>query len=548
MKNNLTDTIYKLFEHSKKSREDLTKKWDKWFSAYKGADEGSILKPKWKKDIALNYCFSSIETIIPTMTDNKPRLFCLPEERGDEMASKLANNILDYKWDDLDLDVSLTRVLRAMLIWGNAFWKIIWDYALDDVNVIMVNPHEIFVDPEATTLADCRYIIHAVIRDLAYIHKTYPENGKDVKADTSHSDVEETRGLAATGDWKEDFDKKVLLLECWLRDPDEMEEYVEQTENGEVKAERPKYPNGRLITVANHILLRDKKNPYDDFPFVKFTDYDLPNSFWGMGEIEQIYLLQQEINKRKAQIMKNSDLVANPSLLVPRNSGIDTEKLTNEPGGIIPYVETPPSFLVPGILPAYVFNLLERSKYELDSITGVHDVTQGRQPSGITAGIAIAELQEAAQTRLRLKTRMMEKTLRTAGYKILRLIHDFYTEPRILQIVGEDGKPQIIEFRGKDIPKDFKIQVEAGSSLPVNRYAKFQQAILLYNVKAIDQMALLEAANWPDRESIVARMQAPPMMLPGMGGGMPPMGGGAPPMPGGGAIPGAPAMPTIPGM
>ena len=40
-----------------------------------------------------------------------------------------------------------------------------------------------------------------------------------------------------------------------------------------------------------------------------------------------------------------------------------------------------------------------------DTVSGVHDITQGRNPSGVTASRAIQQLQEASQQVIRAKER-----------------------------------------------------------------------------------------------------------------------------------------------
>ncbi|MFZ5990036.1 MAG: hypothetical protein ACOYWZ_23310, partial [Bacillota bacterium] len=330
MNGNLVEKIYQLYEFAKKSRAEIDKDWQTYYNFYIGKHHREFT-PSTKKDIALNYCFSTIETIVPIMTDNRPRIYVIPEERTDEEAAKLADAIMEWSWYNLGMPVKLPLLIRSNLIWGTSFAKVYWNKVTNTVAVAVCDPHEIYIDPEAVAFEDCRYIIHAVVRDLAYIRRAYPETGQEVKADAGYSDTKEE--LEAVGDWKADINRKALVLECWLKEPDELEEYIEETEKGTEIKTRQKYPNGRVITVADHKLLRDISNPYSfDFPFVPFFDYQDPTRFWGVGEIQQIILLQKEINKRKAQIMRNSDLIANPIMIVPMDSGIDTDNLTNTPG------------------------------------------------------------------------------------------------------------------------------------------------------------------------------------------------------------------------
>lgn len=64
----------------------------------------------------------------------------------------------------------------------------------------------------------------------------------------------------------------------------------------------------------------------------------------------------------------------------------------------------------------------------------------------------------------------------------------------------------------KETRKAFKIlqmtvEIEAGSSLPQSRLARREEASELFTAGAIDQEALLDAYDWPDRDEIMKRMQ-----------------------------------------
>ena len=75
--------------------------------------------------------------------------------------------------------------------------------------------------------------------------------------------------------------------------------------------------------------------------------------------------------------------------------------------------------LAPHTIPEYIFQFYGEMQKMIDQISGLHDVTQGRKPIGITAAKAISTLQEAAQTRIRLKERNLQVSLTQLGYLVV---------------------------------------------------------------------------------------------------------------------------------
>jgi hypothetical protein len=298
----------------------------------------------------------------------------------------------------------------------------------------------------------------------------------------------------------------------------------------------------RRIVVANKVLLLDETPDVITPPIVHFVDYAVPWTIWGSGEIQHVENLQYEINKRRGMILDILRFCAMPMLVVDPASGIDHENLRAAPNLVIPAEGGPAAvgILAPQMDLSGLFAVNDRDKQDFNDILGNVDLVQGKAPAGIEAGIALELLSEAANTRLRLKVRLMEASLRRAGLIITKLIQKHYTAMRIFRIVGheftEGGMQQQPEFFAinrpvgtvddqgaasefeNQIPPDaeFDIRIGAGSTLPVSRTARFQQAITLYDRMAIDRKELLKSAAWPRWEEVDARMEAKEMMAQGM--------------------------------
>jgi len=510
--------VEKRYEESKSGRPDAD--WVKWMKLY-NFDHWEGGRPSYKASLVTNFCFSNVETIVPIMTDQPPRVYILPQSDDDIEYAETMGKVLDYVWTSVcDLDYLLPNVLRTALILGTSFVKVNWckeKGPKGDIEVIPLKPESVYVDPNARDLENAAFVIIAEIKTLEEIKELYPEEGHRVQPD---------KNLSGERDC-------ALVLECWFKDRT-VEDYKEKIElsgeDVEVFAKQKKYPNGRVIVAANRVVLKDSSNPYKDgkFPIVRFIDYPKTHSVWGTGEIEIIESLQLEHNKRKSQVVDIMNLTANPIWVVDHQSGVDIDNLTNRPGLVVEKNRgTEVRRDAPPPLPSYVFQSIEHTEGNMDAISGVHDVTQGRRPTGVTAASSILELQEAAQTRIRLKVRYFEASLRELSKMLISRVQQFYNDDRLIRLVSREYQPIILTFnsdmeltdeqsRSKKTPykQNFEIKIATGSTLPVSKTARYQQGVQLFSLECLDQEAMLEAAEWPNRKAVINRMnQAKQQMM-----------------------------------
>jgi len=229
--------------------------------------------------------------------------------------------------------------------------------------------------------------------------------------------------------------------------------------------------------------------------------------------------------RARAQITDILRLTANPPFVADADSGVNPKAMTNRPAVII-YKNrgSEVRWLTPPQLPAALFELQDLDKKDFDAISGVLDVTQGRRPVGIEAASAISELQEAAQTRIRFKVRLMEASLRQLGKLMMSLVQQFYTEERTIRTQGAtSGQPEFVTVNQEQIDPmtqavtkindvtvgEYDIEIGVGSTLPVNKTRRADQMIELYQLGVVDKRAVLENVGLPpeDYEKILARVE-----------------------------------------
>lgn len=557
--------IFEKYRAAKKYRRNYDKDWEKWYKLYAG-QHWDAARPDWKSTPVVNFIFSTIETIIPIMTDSSPEWVVAPQEPSDASIAEVLEAILKKIWVKNDMDLKLPIILRNVMKYGTGFAKVWWkepeiEGKLGDVEISVVDPRHVFPSPGAMEVNDASYFIYAANMSINQIEAMYPEakgrivggiweedltvnktitsqSGSGTSAVVgpvqSSSNLTDGTGSSASTSWAandsggrpiQDRSKLATLVECWHK------------------------KDGRawLTVCANGIVLRNEESPFKHnlFPFVKFVDYAIPSSFWGMGEIQQLERLQDFINKRRGQTQDILRITANPPLIADANSGINPKAMTTRPGTII-YKNpgTQVNWLVPPQLPSALFEVQQMDKADFDAVSGVLDVTQGRKPKGIEAASAINELQEAAQTRMRLKVRNMEGSLRQLGHICVPLVQQFYNDPRVIRLVGGNPREpnflyinqEIVDKRGiavriHDISAgEFDVSIGVGSTLPVDKTRLFKEMAELYKLGAVDSQAVLENSSLtvPQQIKIIQRMAQQQQMMSEQQGMAPPAAGPQP--------------------
>ena len=297
-------------------RSKFDKDWKRFYEFYKGKQWPNF-KRSWQACLVINMTLATIEAVVATMTDHKPKVNLLPSDPSQEVYIDTISAILDTVWRRRGVLYTIQDALRFALIYGVGIVKISWNPNLEggvgDLDVSTPSPWSIWVEPYCKSFEDSSFVIQGDWVSIDYIRRMYPENAKYVRPgmgapkykkamkggvidfqedpalfitpDTGSSilaDITDTR--RATNQPSNQMEQtQCFLTECWFVDDEvvEIEETVAavlpESEGGTVepvvqKTVRPKYPNGRVVTKVGNVILRDIPAPYEmsDWPFVLF--------------------------------------------------------------------------------------------------------------------------------------------------------------------------------------------------------------------------------------------------------------------------------------
>jgi hypothetical protein len=527
-------------------------------------------RPSYRHSEVLNLTHAAVQTIIPILTDNRHNIETLPEEPSDFEFSEILTQILRSKWDRRLFGQVVAEGILDMAGYGTVVSKQEWnaeiDFGLGDFEFETVDPLYCYPDPNARNVndKDSQRFQTAVPTDVAEVKRKYPKwahllkpnVGEEPLAKTARTEVEDDYRVQAVSDYNvllqsskpmegDERNQQILLVTTYCKS-EEVEEFEikEKDEKGNEVTKfqtRKKYPNGRKIVHANGVLLEDGDNPYIDgkFPFARAQDHIRAREFWGMGEVEQLRGPQDMVNKVMSYVMDVLILMGNPIWVCDTSSGVDTDNLINAPGLVIEKNEGSEVRRESGVqLQPFILQTLDRLVELFEKISGINDVSQGAQPRN-ASGIAIELLQEAAQTKLRLKSRNIEAWLTEVGQQFVSRILQYYTIPRVIRLTGDDnagrffkvaideqidesgeatrvlqlqeferteegelitGEPRELQLKG-----NLDVKIRTGTALPFAKAQREAQANRLLEMGIYDEEDYLEDIQHPRKDKVLEK-------------------------------------------
>ena len=274
-----------------------------------------------------------------------------------------------------------------------------------------------------------------------------------------------------------------------------------------------------MVTAYDRVLWHDY-SIYDDFTIVPYFSYfrrGITRSF-----VDDLIDPQRELNKRRSALLAVVMTTANPPLTYEKGSF--DERIVNDManngvrnGLMIPRNpgSSPPSWLQPPPLSNGLPNLVERSEADLKEVAGVNDSALGNIDK-VQSGRAIEARQRQTIVGVEYLFDNFSRTRELMARWMIRLVQDFYTEPRLMRVRGEDGKPEDVKLNWP-IEGQILNNVSLGSydvvvdEAPVSAtfaQAQFEDAMQMRQQGIpIPDDEMLRLSNVPRKDAIIARIE-----------------------------------------
>lgn len=484
----VTDRFDRARNYRVTSQDDV---WKRSYKNWRGELDSSQFP--WRSKLFIPWSFTVVETIIPKIFARDPKWRALAASPDfPEDGPSVIQDLLDYQWNRMGMRLKMYDYIKDSLMYSKGFAKVGWKFKpktttvmepivgkddkityekktkssieYDDPIIDIVDPSDLYIDPDATSAGYCgdaKYIIHRKTVPLAEVKDNPNYRNVDQIKDTNGNDIYEDKlfRYRDTVPQKDKQSENVEILEYWEKD--------------------------RLIVVANRsVILRDTPNPYShkEIPFVELDDYRDPHRLYGQSELSVIDPLQREINSIRNQRRDYDNLALNPVIRMIPGTLRNPNSAVMAPGSVwmVSDLNSMDIFELPQLQGSAV-QVEQQTAQDVQRAVAVDEIGIGLMPENAqrVAATTIVSSQSNAGKRFAIKIALLEEAVKKIGQLVFALNQQFLDKERLIQIVGEQGATEWVEFTPEDIRGNYKIDIETGSMLPKDEVAARQEAIQL---------------------------------------------------------------------
>ena len=420
--------------------------WRQSEAQYEGRHWGDSDDDPTADLITINISFSTVNTIIPYVTSEEPRFLVTPYSQNATITNaRVQQAWLNRLWrkQSTGAHEALEAAAEDYLIYGDGYLKV--SYTLTDemddsgeaqshtsanIFVDRLDPWDLFVDPMADGLHNARWVCHRIYTTKEEVEQDARYDRVDiddlvVDSIDSVEDRDQSDRSNMHGDTGQDW---VVIYEFYDLIRDEMWSFG-------TGGDRP-------LRVVEDVKMQ---------PIVQIGNYRIPRSPYHMGELEQLWPMQQELNKSRSQLITHRR--RNVAKYLIRKDAMTDEgiaallsPIVNE---MVPVVgEGPldnlvkPAQLAP--LPPEAYDSADQALRDIYEISGVNEYLRGASPEIRRTATEATIIEGASNVKTRAKLADVERAVRRVGALIVETAKDVYPDTDIdemsLFITGNEAE------------------------------------------------------------------------------------------------------------
>lgn len=504
--------------------------WQRCYKRYRNYvdklyDPNTGREIKDRSNISIPYTFTQVETVLPRLVESlfaaRPYVTVKGREPGDEENAKNMETLLDWQMNErLDIQDIFHKGLKEMCIYGTAVAYVGWkykerkvirrqlqtlldennnpiievdpttgeeveiaDYAAvevtetvwDDPDVKFIDLGLFFVDPNATDIDDARYCGH-----VAYLTKS------ELEEMAERDESMKLKWDEIPKDYRKNNVRNERMAAVGL--PSVQEENVHDDDDRLYEVHYYWEDDKEVIIINRAYLAKDGENPYwhKKKPYVKDVYTEVPHEFYGIGLVEMIEDLQDELNAERNMRIDYRAMNLRRMWKVRRGANIKLSDLRWRQNGIIRVDEMDDlQEIETANIGSDSFNQEGVIKQDIRDTTGAHDVVMGTSGGSATATETMTK-DNNASIRFRLIISSVEKRLLVGVTNLMiKNNQQFIDRDLVFRVTGEED--EWVEMSPEDIQGQFDLMAAGSSVEPLaNKEAFKQRMIELYGVLSSD--------------------------------------------------------------
>lgn len=486
-------------------------------------------------NVGVNYAFKNTRLIHSQLSANPPTVVVRPtsNDPSDRRKADAADRLIRFAIRKYQMQETFDQASLNTLIYGTGLIKTIWDPEKGDIvdfdelsgeltmegdiDFSVPSPWDIYIDPDATSQDDVKYIFERTHMPYDEALYRFPEH-KDIldkyrlTEDTKRTEYGSNRNL---NEKRYDVVEIYQYWEKGLPYNGMIGRFCYMTRNGELLSEltanplRFSPPKNRGVEGLGEVS--DKPLPAKAvLPYHIFTDVDMPGTVWGRAVVAYETSLQETYNKMLNVMLDNLQAHGVARMILPEGAEIADSAITNSPWDIIKITGTqPPHFMEPMPLPAAFPQLIQQAKQGIDDMAGVNEAMFGQQSREQSGFLMQYATNQANLIRHRLFNKYVMMT--ESVYRFyLNLIRKYWEETRVIHVLGKEKAFEAVDVKGADIDGGFDLTVEYGASLsldPTTRRTEVLNMMPLFEKAGVSTRTILQMIKLNELEGLYDKVQ-----------------------------------------
>lgn len=420
--------------------------------------------------ITVNMSFSTVNVIVPYMTGSEPNFLVVPFGHGASPENAaIQQAFLNRIWRGpaVNGQEELESSAVDFIILGDGYMKVGYDiteqrvdsedatYAeLAELWVKRVSPWDIWIDPTADGIHNAKWVCHRI------------RMSREEVANSGYSNIDEDNVTYGNFHRLHEEDKEGNR------------NYIRESMDGMDYAIIYEYYD--LIEKVKVVFAEGGDAPLqyvEDVPvcpIAQMGNYRIPSCPYHMGDLEQLWEIQQELNKTRSQMIQHR--ARNVQKYFAREGQLGADAVTALKSPIVNEVvwvkgdQPLDSLVAPSQVPALtadVYNVSEIMQRDIYEISGVNEYLRGAAPNIRRTATEATIIEGASNVKSQFKLRQAEKTARKVGTLLLGFAADVYPqtdyEEMQLYLTGRDA-----ELVLRNTPEDRRVD-QFGEPIDMNQ-------------------------------------------------------------------------------